>query len=68
MERLIRCTTILAGLIWAPAAMATTHTLTPNPSSAQAAFHAYRLGVLPTGGTLVVDSADPALCLVEITA
>lgn len=50
-------------------------TLTLNPGSAQVAFRAYGLGFVPIdgaftrfSGTLAIDSADPAICTIDVQA
>ncbi len=75
MGRLIQCILAAAALMWASTAAAVTHTLTLNPGSAQVAFRAYGLGIVPIdgaftrfNGTLVVDSADPTVCQLDIKA
>lgn len=75
MGQLIRWALATLGIIQASPVAAATHTLTLNPGSAQVAFRAYGLRVLPIdgaftrfNGTLVVDSADPTACQVNIKA
>jgi polyisoprenoid-binding protein YceI len=62
-------------LLWALPAMAAPQSLALRPGSAQIAFRAYGLGLLPIDGaftrfdgTLLIDNADPAVCRIDIKA
>jgi len=68
-------TAAVASLLWALPAQAVLHDLALRPGTAQVAFRAYGLGIVPIDGTftrfngkLFIDSADPAACRFSIEA
>lgn len=71
----IHCLVAAWCLFWMLPGHAVTRTLILEPRSAQINFRAYGLGVVPIDGafarftgTLIIDSADPAVCQVDLQA
>ncbi len=75
MARLIYPIALLPGLLCAGPAATATQALALRPGSAQVAFRAYGLGLVPIdgaftrfNGSLSIDTADPTVCQFEIEA